>query len=344
MTEFWTTGVALPRLAARFATTAEEEGWDGMVYPDSQNLAADVYVGLAMAVGATERLQLGTGVTNPFTRHPAVTASAIATLQAESDGRMVLGIGRGDSSLAHLGYGPASPKAFRRYLEQLQAYLRGEDVPFDEAASVDTLALAATPESSRLHWLRPQQPKVPVDVAATGPKVIAIAAAHAERISFAVGADVARMKWAIETANAAAGQNKPSLGAYLPVVSHPDRDTARLLAAGGLASFARFSVMHGTPTGPVDEGERAVLEEIARTYDMAGHFRSGSPQSKALTDEFFETFGIVGPAGYCVERLRELIALGLERIIVMGAAPGADRAEAARAHEILVNEAVPELR
>ena len=342
MTEFWTTGVALPRLSARFAARAEEEGWDGMVFPDSQNLAGDVYVGLAMAAGATERLQLATGVTNPYTRHPAVTASAIATLQAESDGRMVLGIGRGDSSLAHLGYAPASLAIFRRYLERLQGYLRGEDVPFDEGASVDTLALAAAPESSRLHWLRPQQPKVPVDVAATGPKVIALAAEHAERVCFAVGADPARMKWAIETARAVSGDT--SFGAYIPVVSHPDQETARALAAGGLASFARFSVMHGTPTGPVDEGERAVLAEIARTYDMSGHFRSGSPQSKALTDEFFDRFGIVGPAGYCVERLQELIGLGLDRVVVMGAAAGADRTEAARAHQILVDEVLPELR
>src|SRR3954467_8836303 len=160
MTEFWTTGVALPRLAARFAARAEEEGWDGMVFPDSQNLAGDVYVGLAFASAATERIKLGTGVTNPFTRHPAVTASAISTLQAESGGRMVLGIGRGDSSLAHLGYAPASLAVFRRYLERLQAYLRGEEVPFDpgggaQPASVDHLALAASPESSQLHWLRP---------------------------------------------------------------------------------------------------------------------------------------------------------------------------------------------
>jgi 5,10-methylenetetrahydromethanopterin reductase len=128
------------------------------------------------------------------------------------------------------------------------------------------------------------------------------------------------------------------------LVSHPDQETGRALAAGGLASFARFSVMHGKPTGPVDEGERAVLEEIARTYDMAGHFRSGSPQSKALTDEFFERFGIVGPASYCVERLRELIELGLEHVVIMGPAAGADRTEAGRAHDIMVNEVLPELR
>src|SRR3954469_15260739 len=99
MTELWTTGIALPKLSARLAAAAEQAGWDGMVFPDSQNLAGDVYVGMAMAVAATSRNQLATRVTNPFTRHPAVTAAAAASLQAESDGRIVLGIGRGDSSL-----------------------------------------------------------------------------------------------------------------------------------------------------------------------------------------------------------------------------------------------------
>src|SRR4051794_4438652 len=186
--ELWTTAVSLPKLAARQAEAAEEAGWDGIVFTDSQNLGSDVYVAMAMATAATERIQLATGVTNPVTRHPAVTATAIASIQAESGGRAVLGIGRGDSALAHLGYAPAPPAVFRRYLERLQGYLRGEDVPFDPAEpaglhSVDALALAAGPEASRLHWLRPTQTKVPVDVAATGPKVIGIAAELCERIS-----------------------------------------------------------------------------------------------------------------------------------------------------------------
>ena len=340
--------MSLPKLAARQAIAAEEAGWDGIVFTDSQNLGSDVYVAMAMATAATERIQLATGVTNPVTRHPAVTASAIASIQAESGGRAVLGIGRGDSSLAHLGYAPAPPAVFRRYLERVQAYLSGDEVEFDPADSsgslhsVDALALAAGPEASQLHWLRPNQPKVPVDVAATGPKVIGISAELAERISFAVGADPDRITWARDLANS----TKPgrSLGAYLTVVPHPDVATARTLAAGGLASFARFSVMHGTPTGPVTEDERTVMEGIARTYDMGHHFRHGSPQSANLTPEFFDRFGIVGPVDLCVDRLRELVGLGLERLIIAGAAGGAAPTESAVSRRLLIEEVVPALR
>src|SRR6476646_9522322 len=130
--EVWTTGLSLPRVAARMATRAEDAGFDGMVVVDSQNLAGDCYVALAMAARETERLQLATGVTTPFTRHPAVTASAIASVQVESDGRAVLGIGRGDSALAHLGSAPARVAHLARYLETVQAYLRGDEIDFEE--------------------------------------------------------------------------------------------------------------------------------------------------------------------------------------------------------------------
>jgi 5,10-methylenetetrahydromethanopterin reductase len=65
------------------------------------------------------------------TRHPAVLAGAMATLQVESGGRVVLGSGRGDSALAQAGFAPASLESFRRYLAAVQRYLRREDVPYD---------------------------------------------------------------------------------------------------------------------------------------------------------------------------------------------------------------------
>jgi 5,10-methylenetetrahydromethanopterin reductase len=366
--ELWTPGVALPRLTARLARDAEAAGWDGMVLPDSQNLAGDVFVGLAMAAAATERLQLATGVTNPLTRHPAVTAGAIASIQAESGGRAVLGVGRGDSSLAHLGWAPAPVDVLESFVRRVQAYLRRDDVPFDESAArrgdvaggggggggrlrpIDELGLAAAPSASRLHWLRAEQAKVPVDVVASGPRVIAMAAVFADRVTFAVGADPERLRWAADTARAArrdAGLDADaiSFGAYVNVVPHRDRARARELAAGSLASFARFSVMHGTPTGPVAGGDRDVFENIARSYDMGGHFRHGSPQSGALTDDFVDRFGIVGEPDECAGRLIELIrSTGLDRVVVVGPSAGADREEAAYAAACVREEILPAVR
>ena len=354
--EIWTLGVGLPKLGVRQAVAAERAGFDGFAVVDSQNLSGDPYVALALAAHATERIKLATGVTNPLTRHPAVTASAIATVQAESNGRAVLGIGRGDSALAHLGLAPAPVAAFERYLSQLQAYLRGDAVALSDAGAclgsnpaLETLRLAGTPQDSRLHWLRATQEKVPVDVAATGPKVIAAAARHAERITFAVGADLTRLRWAIDTARSArtaAGldPNAIGLGAYLNVVAHPDPLEALRLAEGGVASFARFSVMHGKVPGPADESQRAVLEGVHHAYDMRRHTMTGTPQAAMLTEDFARSFAILGPSDSCIERMREIAALGLTKLIVIGPSANADPGEAAAARLRFENDVLPGLR
>src|SRR4051812_32717576 len=174
----WTLG--LPNIASigAFARRSEEDGWDGLLVADSQNLSGDCFTALALAAKETERVGLGTGVANPATRHPAVTAAAIASVHEASGGRAVLGIGRGDSSLAHLGLAPASVGHFARYVRAVRSYLRGEAVPFDDLAAfapvgdhrpVDALGLAGVPDGSRLGWLRDALPPVPVEVAGTGP-------------------------------------------------------------------------------------------------------------------------------------------------------------------------------
>ena len=66
--EVWATGVGVPGLVQRQAEGAEAAGFDGLVLVDSQNLAGDPYVALALAGRVTDRLRLGTGVTNPA--HP----------------------------------------------------------------------------------------------------------------------------------------------------------------------------------------------------------------------------------------------------------------------------------
>ena len=348
MVEIWTNSAGLPSAIARRAEAAERAGYDGVTTVDSQNLSGDCYIGLALAATGTSRIKLGTGVTNTFTRHPAVTACAIATVHAVSEGRAFLGIGRGDSALAHLGFSPTPPKRFEDYLTRLQGYLRGEEVPFEAAGNVDALRLANQPTASRIEWLRPgRYPKVPVDVAATGPKVIAAAARHADSITFAVGADPRRIRWGIETARqarAAAGlEEEMPFGAYVNVVVHDDPEVGRRLGEGGVSLFARFSAMHGAAVGPTTDEEKRVMEGIHDAYDMTRHSRAGSPQAGVISSEFAREFGIFGTPAYCIERLQELLALGLQRLVVVGSSAGADPAEAARAEQRFVEEVLPAL-
>ena len=150
--EVWTTGLSHVKVVARSAERAEREGWDGMLVVDSQNLSGDPFVGLALAARETSRLRLGTGVSNPATRHPAAAAAAIGSVHVASGGRAVFGVGRGDSALAHLGLAPAPLADLVRFVRATRAYLRGEAVPFEDlrpyerdgARPVDVLGLADT--------------------------------------------------------------------------------------------------------------------------------------------------------------------------------------------------------
>ena len=95
---------------APLAKRIEAMGFGYFLAPDTQNLCADPYGQLNLAAVATTTLRIGTGVTNPITRDSAVTAGALATMQVESGGRVICGIGRGDSSAAHIGKKQASGK------------------------------------------------------------------------------------------------------------------------------------------------------------------------------------------------------------------------------------------
>lgn len=327
--EFWTTSAAMPSRMADMARQAEAQGWDGIGVVDSQNLSGDPYVSLAMAATGSKRLGVMTSVTNAATRVPAVTASSAISVQKVSGGRMVLGIGRGDSALAHLGRSPARVKWFENYLEVLQAYLRGEEVPFSRAAMLDSVAppvenlgLADTPTSSSIHWAEGEK-KVPVEVASTGARVIGIAARHADRIMFALGADPARIQWGIDTARQAAidaGRDPDALtyGAYVNLVCHDDMDIARQMGRAGTSLFARFSVMHGTVSGPASEQQQSVFHDVHDRYDMNKHAQAGGNQTTALTDEFMDSFAIIGPGTHCLERLEELSGLGIDKFVIAG--------------------------
>ena len=351
--ELWTLTHSRPSNALNVARRAEAAGWHGMLVVDSQNLSADSYVGLTLAATGTQTIGLGTGVTNTVTRHPAVTASAAMAVQDVANGRMFLGIGRGDSALAHLGRSPARVAGFERYIDVLQRYLRGEAVPFDEipmsddvAAPVAELELADHPDASRIRWFKQEVPKVPVEVAATGPMVIAVAGRLADRVMFTLGAVDERLQWGMDAARAAREQagllGEIAFGAYVNLVCHQDRGIARDLVRGGLTTFARFSVMHGRVAGPASEAEQAVFGSLHDGYDMKAHTRADSRQAALLDDDFVDRHAIAGPPDYCIERLQRLQALGIDKVAISGPTAGTDPDEARKAMALLDEAVVPE--
>ncbi len=325
-----------PTGTAVVAQNAERLGFDSIVYADTQCLTPEVWSQLMLVATATERIGIGTGVTNPVSRDPAVTASAALGVQIASGGRVVLGIGRGDSSMAKIGRRPAPPAEFDLYLERLRGYLDGETVDRDG-------------QPSRIEWLDDcAVPRVPLEVAATGPKVTAIAARRADRICFAVGADPERLGESLARARRAAeeaGRDPDSLryGAYVNCVIHPDREVAREAIRGGLSVFAHFSGFSGMDIESLPEGDREAARHLRSGYVMTDHARSTGAHAQALDADFIHHFGIAGPREEALEHFTAIRDVGLDYVRIVPGSRDMPAAVGARSIQAL-SEVVAELR
>jgi 5,10-methylenetetrahydromethanopterin reductase len=319
------------------AERAEGLGWDGITFTDSQNLVGDPFIAVALAAAATERLRFATGVTNAYTRHPAALANVAMTVQETSAGRFVLGIGRGDTAMFHLGKKPMPVAGFIESVTDLQTYLANGTVDCHGHAS-------------RLQWLdRCQQPKVPLDIAVSGPRMIEFAGRIAERVTLAVGADPDRVAWAIDLARKAAvdaGRDPAdiSFGAYVNVGCHPDLDAARGLISGAVAAFAHFSSMPGSTGAGLSERDRAVVAEVGRSYNSNEHLSNAAAHTSALNPDFVDRFAVVGPPEVCADRLRRLAELGLQRFVITGASFRSDGEHRRTSEQLLTRELLPALR
>jgi 5,10-methylenetetrahydromethanopterin reductase len=331
--EFWVLQKAHTLTMPEVARRLESEGWTGIAIGDNQNISGDWVVAATMAAVSTSRLRITTGVTNLVTRHPAVVAAAAFGVQAVSAGRMALGVGRGDSALAYLGFAPQTVDRFAESTRQLATLVRGGAISLAEAASfggapaIESVGYRGLPPEARISWVEPGT-TLPLEVVGTGPKTISVGARYADRISFSVGADVDRLRWAMQWARDEAERygrdpEEITFGAYVQAVCHPDARTATELGRGLIASQARYMALAGRAVMPLKEEDRAVIETAASRYDMSQHGQSFT-QADAIDDEFAQRFSIFGPPEYCAERFGQILDVGIGRIIVMPVRAGTD--------------------
>jgi 5,10-methylenetetrahydromethanopterin reductase len=350
---FWTTlGFSRPEVIGTRAKRIEADGWDGLSVSDTQSFAPDAYVALTIAALATEHIRIGTAVTNPITRHAAVTSNAIASVDLISGGRAVLGIGRGDSALANVGVSPPTIEQLGNYVRVVRAYLDGSSVSFDSISDWTQLSAGRTaagipPPNSRLAWLTRDRIKVPLDLAASGPRVMQLAATHADWVTLNIGADPARLRWAIDlvrTSRNAAGRTQEgfSIGAYLAIVPLDDIYTARKLAAGTVASRAHMATLRGRPVVPASPAEREVFEALARRYNMGAHGQR-TEHTSALTDDFVDSYAVLGPVSRCIERLEELVELGIDRFALSMGSVDLSPSDADRIYRVTVERVIPRM-
>ena len=334
--QVWMHLFPVPRRCADQAAWAERAGFDGVLLADSETIVGDPFVELGVISRGTTRLGLGTGVINPVTRHAAVVAAAAATLQRESAGRAVLGIGRGDSALSRIGLAQPTTAELFAFVRGVRAHLRGQPS-----------ATASVP--ARLGWLTTDDTPPPVEVAATGPKTIALAATTADRTMLTVGADPSRIATAVDaarTARAEAGldANDAHIGAYLNVACLDDVATARDLVRGSAAIFARFSSRSVTRDPAGNDRDDAVIRSLADSYDPARHGETTNIHAQSLPDDFVDRFAVVGPPSTCIDRLNELIDLGLDRIVVVPGSRDSEPRLLDESNAMFAEQVLPRLR
>jgi 5,10-methylenetetrahydromethanopterin reductase len=354
--EFWRQGgdpVPSTRMVD-LARAFEEDGWDGLAVGEAHGILPDPYAVLALAAGATTRLKLGTAVAVPL-RHPMLAADAMATLQGISGGRTCFSLGRGDGAVKVLQQKAMRVAEFEAYVAQVQGYLRRQTVEIDGAVSSMLRLFAIDPSLD--------VPKPPIDVAGTGPKTIALAARHAESISFSVGADPERLRHSIEvarTACAEAGRNfeELQLGCYIQMaVADGPNDPAWEAIRGLTVTHARFSGWEPKPTTEDvsarehDEYRHAVetMEKVLRAPE-GGIVRPPGAEPgelvfyppEAASSELIERFAIVGSPERCAERLQELVDIGLDRIWIGTKGVGVDVQE--RNARRIAREVLPLIR
>ena len=338
MVEFWLHAFPPYDDLVERALRAEADGWTGILLPENQFVTPDPYVVLSRVAAATSTLRLGQGCSNPGTRDASLHASQAISLHWVSGGRALLGLGRGDSAHAFLGLPPMPLADFERYVRTLQRYLAGESVP-----------VAGSPRS--IEWLpRSGLPKVPLEISATGPRVIALAAELAERVALNLGASPERIGRAVAGLRGARERVRLDpegiqVGAYVNVAAHSDIAVAREMVRGGVSGFARFSAMSGRAVDGLTVEDRRVTEAMVAAYDMeGGHGQAMSRQASLLDDSFIDRFAVLGPPQRCVDHLAELVERGVRHLVISPQSRFTEREAVAESIAQIGETVIPALR
>ncbi len=277
----------------------EKLGYDAVWLGDSQMIWREMYVLLGAAAKATSRVWLGTGVTNPITRLPVVTASAITTLQELSGGRAVLGVGAGDSSVRTLGMKPATLATLEQFVREIRDLTSGRPV-------------VASSREVRLSFGAPE--KCPaVILAANGPKSLRLAGRIGDGVIFAT--ERSRSIFQVAMGYVEEGLKERTLPRenfsvifMMPVAIDADRKKA--------FTAVRPLVARTLLTYPWEMSEAAATakKRLEEAYNYKEHMNPAALHRELIPDEVATEFAIAGTAADCREQVVELFELGIDQL------------------------------
>ena len=288
-----TTLVKLTRLA-------EEQGFTYGWLFDSHLLWMEPYPLLTLMAANTSRMRLGTCVTNPATREPSVTASAFATLNEISGGRMVMGIGRGDSARRVMGRPPTSLATLEQAILEIRALAAGQ-------------VANAEPQPLQIKWA---SGSLPIYVAAYGPKALRLAGRLGDGVILQF-ADPDLIRWCLGFVRQGcqeAGRDWATFHVMsaAPTYISDDLDKARAQVRWFPAMVSNHVVdlvSRYAPGDLPDELTRYVRHRPG--YDYQDHGRVGADHASFVTDDIVDRFCVIGTVSDCARRLQDLRDAGV---------------------------------
>jgi 5,10-methylenetetrahydromethanopterin reductase len=310
-------GVDPPAAFTDMVREIESLDYSHLWLTDSSLHARNSYVYLTLAAVNSSRLRLGTAVTNPVTRHPAITAVAAATLDEVSAGRAILGIGAGDRPLLALGRKPCSPAGLADAIEAIRSLWSGDEV----TAIAPGFAL----DRAKLRF--GARPGLPIFVSASGPRTLELAGGLADGVILLVGLSPDAISWALEHIDrgaAAAGRPRPHTALFAYGAISDDGPAAR--AAGrSIAAWFPQTAPHLCRLAGLDAG---IVDAVRASY-AGGEFQEAEAAAELLPDSFVRQMALAGDAQEASERIRDALATGVDSVHVFPL--GADRMATVRA-------------
>lgn len=269
---------------------------------DSHVLWREPYVLLTLMAEATERMRLGTCVTNPATREPSVTASSLAVLNDVSHGRMDLGIGRGDSARRVLGKPPTTMKTLEQAIQAIRGLVEGRTVEYEGA-------------ELNLPWTGKYT--LPVWVAGYGPMAIGMTGRVADGLILQLG-DVDLIRWFVgqlreaeETAGRARGSVRVQAAAPAHIGTRQEgRERTRWFPA--MVGNHVVDLVNRYPREQLPDSLTGYVRD-REGYDYRHHAEVGSDNAAFVTDEVVDRFSVLGEPEEHVAKLQELADAGVDQ-------------------------------
>jgi len=282
---------------------AEEWGFDLAWVPD-QGFLRDPFASIAHVATVTDRIALGVGVTNPFSRHPMQVARAMATLADLRQGQIVLGIGAGEKAMREAIGAPSGSfiDAAREMIRSIRALYAGE--------RLDITTRTFSFHDAEMEF-RPQH-AVPIFLASTHPDAFHIAGELADGVIIGDVADTAALQKVLayvrEGADAVGRDpSKVTVVAWVATIC-----VAEAAEAGNVRALLRENVMGPT----IASMHKATREALGIAPDRAKAvreaFRGRQPITREMvSDELVDRLTLVGDAETLSSRIKDIGAAGV---------------------------------